>query len=410
MASGNRPRALALALAALLPAVHADESAEREHLRALRDQAAAIEAAAQQALRPSWLTDTPSGPAAQAGVTLGRTEATRWARAAETAQAEACAALDTDCASAPPDVAPPPERLVTILVSRGLGDAALRAVFTAAAASTSTDAAVRIVFRGIGKGESMMDFVRAVHALLAGLDPPPTVEIDPRPFQEAGAQAVPLMLCSTPDGEVARVAGLTDPAWLLEQVRAGRTGDLGQRGPLAPITEPDLLAEIERRIRALDVDALKERAQASYWKRARFEHLPPATEPRERRIDPTVEARADIVLPDGRVLAHAGERLNPLDRLPFTLRLVVFDASDPAQVALARTLGEAPGARALYLATRFERERGWDGYTSVEDTLDEPVYLLTPDVRERFALERVPATVEAEDRAFVVREFVSGRP
>ena len=58
----------------------------------------------------------------------------------------------------------------------------------------------------------------------------------------------------------------------------------------------------------------------------------------------------------------------------------------------------------LYLATRLERSRGWEGLASVEDALDAPVYLLTPDVRERFALERVPAFVEARGRVFVVAE------
>ena len=58
----------------------------------------------------------------------------------------------------------------------------------------------------------------------------------------------------------------------------------------------------------------------------------------------------------------------------------------------------------LYLATRLERSRGWEGLASVEDSLDAPVYLLTPDVRARFALERVPAFVEARGRVFVVVE------
>ena len=40
----------------------------------------------------------------------------------------------------------------------------------------------------------------------------------------------------------------------------------------------------------------------------------------------------------------------------------------------------------------------------MEDTLDAPVYLLTPDLRERFALERVPAFVESRGRVFVVAE------
>jgi conjugal transfer pilus assembly protein TraW len=183
-------------------------------------------------------------------------------------------------------------------------------------------------------------------------------------------------------------------------------GDLGVRGPVAAIAEADLIEEIHRRIAALDLDALRAKAIVSYWRRARFEHLPAATEARERRIDPTIEARCDITLPDGRTLVRAGARVNPLDHLPFGLRLVVFDPTDGVQVRTAQALGETAGAlRPLYLATRFDRDAGWEGFRAVEDTLDEPVYLLTPDVRERFALERVPATVEASDRSFLVREI-----
>jgi len=84
---------------------------------------------------------------------------------------------------------------------------------------------------------------------------------------------------------------------------------------------------------------------------------------------------------------------------------VVFDATDERQVATARLLGrEAGERRVLYLVTQLERSRGWEGLTSVEDVLDAPVYLLTPDVRARFALERVPAFVEARGRVFIVAE------
>ena len=107
---------------------------------------------------------------------------------------------------------------------------------------------------------------------------------------------------------------------------------------------------------------------------------------------------------------RAGASANPLDHLPFTRRLVVFDPTEPGQVRQARELGEAPGSPPLYLATRFDRDAGWEGFRAVEDTLDEPVYLLTPDLRERFALERVPATVEASGRTFLVREYPPERP
>ena len=91
------------------------------------------------------------------------------------------------------------------------------------------------------------------------------------------------------------------------------------------------------------------------------------------------------------------------------MRLVVFDATDQRQVETARRLGsEAGERRVLYLVTQLERTSGWDGLSAVEDALDAPVYLLTPDVRQRFALERVPAFVETRGRAFIVAEVPPG--
>jgi len=188
-------------------------------------------------------------------------------------------------------------------------------------------------------------------------------------------------------------------------VLAGERGDLGVRGPVKAVTEPDLIAELQRRLAVLDLEKLREHALERYWQRVAFEDLPVAAEPRTREIDPTITAPRDVHTADGTLLVRAGETLNPLDRLPFTQRLVVFDASDERQMATAKRLGrEAGELRVTYLATRLERRLGWQGLTSVEDTLDSPVYLLTPDVRARFALERVPAFVEARGNHFLVAE------
>ncbi len=371
----------------------AAQSSERADLRALRDQAGAIQEAVSGTTLPDWLR-AGSGASARAGETLGAAERERMHRLI-TAQMPAVPAANA-----------PPTQTITLLVSRALGAAALRDIFASAAGPD-----VRIVFRGVAEGEPLLDFMRGIHAELDGLDPMPAVELDPTPFREAGAEAVPLMILSGPDGEIARVAGLSDPAWLQAQVAAGRTGDLGVRGPVEAISEPDMLEEIARRIAALDLAALREQALARYWTRAVFEHLPAAREPRTRVIDPLIEAKADIALPDGTLLVRSGERLNPLDRLAFGLRLVVFDPTEPAQVRMARMLGESAGAlRPVYLATRFDRDAGWEGFRAVEDALDETVYLLTPDVRERFALERVPASVESAGRVFLVREHPPEQP
>jgi conjugal transfer pilus assembly protein TraW len=171
------------------------------------------------------------------------------------------------------------------------------------------------------------------------------------------------------------------------------------------VTEPDLIAELQRRLAALDLERLREQALERYWQRAVFQELPVAAEPRIREIDPPITAPREVRTADGTLLVRAGETVNPLDRLPFTQRLVVFDAGDERQVATAKRLGRDAGdLRVTYLATRLERRLGWEGLTSVEDALDAPVYLLTPEVRARFALERVPAFVEARGNVFLVAE------
>ncbi|CRI66360.1 conserved exported hypothetical protein [Thiocapsa sp. KS1] len=379
----------AVSVLLLLAPTASAQASERADLRALRDQAGAIQEAVSGTALPDWLRNPPDA-SARAGEALGTAERERMHR------------LTSVQMPAVPDATATatPTQTITLLVSRALGAAALRDIFATAARPD-----VRVVFRGVAEGEPLMDFMRGIHAELQGLDPMPAVELDPTPFREAGAEVVPLMILSGPDREIARVAGLSDPAWLRAQVAAGRTGDLGVRGPVEAISEPDMLEEIARRVAALDLAALREQALARYWTRAVFEHLPAAREARTRVIDPMIEAKADIALPDGTLLVRSGERLNPLDRLAFGLRLVVFDPTEPAQVQTARTLGESAGTlRPVYLATRLDRAAGWEGFRALEDALDETVYLLTPDVRERFALERVPASVESAGRVFLVRE------
>ena len=233
----------------------------------------------------------------------------------------------------------------------------------------------------------------------------PEVVLDPTPFAAAGMDIAPVLLAHGPDGELARVAGLADPLWLRVAGAGWRARRPGGAGSDEAVTEPDLIEELQRRLAALDLERVRDRALERYWRRVTFEELPVAAEPRTREIDPTITAPRDVHSADGTLLVRAGETLNPLDRLPFTQRLVVFDATDERQVATAQRLGrEAGERRVLYLATRLERSRGWEGLASVEDALDAPVYLLTPDVRQRFALERVPAFVEARGRVFIVAE------
>jgi conjugal transfer pilus assembly protein TraW len=265
----------------LAPLAAVGDAGLDEALRAIRDQAAAIEQWTESAETPAWLATNPLDTASAAGEVLGQELRERFReglpkvsacrdlgqacptgtpretgasrdRALVTVQVRSPAEPDTD--EGPTATAIHAQAVtITVLASRSLGPAQVKKIFAFAADTPR----VRVAFRGVAEDQSLMDFVRQIHGLLAGIEPVPEVVLDPTPFAAAGVDIAPVLV---------------------------------------------------------------------------------------------------------------GER------------------------------------HVLYLATQLERSRGWEGLASLEDALDAPVYLLTPDVRQRFVLQHVSAFVEARGRVFIVAE------
>ncbi|MFZ5593758.1 MAG: type-F conjugative transfer system protein TraW [Pseudomonadota bacterium] len=180
------------------------------------------------------------------------------------------------------------------------------------------------------------------------------------------------------------------PAWAW-----AATGHLGVIGPVYPIAEEDFLKYIERKLqeakRSGKLDALGKTMRDKT--RERLETLPPlagvrtTTEPRSFTFDPSITLPQDIRTPEGQVLAAAGTRINPLDTVSMTKRLLFFDGRDPRQRRLASQLIAEHGMRlkpVLVAGDFMPLSRDWQT----------PVYydqagLLTA----RFGIEQVPALV-----------------
>lgn len=92
--------------------------------------------------------------------------------------------------------------------------------------------------------------------------------------------------------------------------------------------------------------------------------------------------------------------------MPFDQKLVVIDPTQPWQVALAKREYADHGTNltVTVMATQIPTASGWDLFNSVQDSLDAPLYLLPPDMAERFQILRVPSVVTADTRNFIVRE------
>ena len=99
--------------------------------------------------------------------------------------------------------------------------------------------------------------------------------------------------------------------------------DLGVRGATWPVAEPDLLAGIEARLEEMQRSGALARLQEEARARARQKleepdpvpGIVPARSERTRLFDPAVTVERDIRTPDGALIAAAGTRVDPLERV-----------------------------------------------------------------------------------------------
>lgn len=140
---------------------------------------------------------------------------------------------------------------------------------------------------------------------------------------------------------------------------AASAKDLGVRGATWPVAEPDLLAEIEARLLEMQRSGALARLQAEARERARSrleepEPVPgiaPAREERSRTFDPAIVVERDIRTPDGILIAAAGTRVDPLERVGLTRDLLFVDGRRDAEIAWA--LGHGRPAKVVLLAGRL---------------------------------------------------------
>lgn len=132
------------------------------------------------------------------------------------------------------------------------------------------------------------------------------------------------------------------------QAENARANDLGVRGEIFPVIEPDLFSQIAAKFAAMEdageVDRinqmLRERSVARMERPPAVPGLSRTSSPRAFHYDPTVTLIEDITTPDGQVIARAGEQFNPLDYTPMRQRIIFFDGDDAEQATWAKAQTE----------------------------------------------------------------------
>jgi conjugal transfer pilus assembly protein TraW len=128
---------------------------------------------------------------------------------------------------------------------------------------------------------------------------------------------------------------------LLCGLSTARAADLGTWGDLYPIAEPDLIGTIEQRLGDMEKsgelaqkqDEFKQRVIENSLRPAPVRGLAIAQENTTRLYDPSFIVSQDISDHQGTVFAKKGQRVNPLDSVPFIQTLYFLDADDMHQLA-----------------------------------------------------------------------------
>lgn len=291
-----------------------------------------------------------------------------------------------------------------IFVSTAMPEPDLKAVLEVA--SDRPD--VHIVFRGVPKEGGVDGFMQRLRVLSEGLDRPAPMTIDPPLWQQYKITVVPTIVTLVEGIEIGRATGTSNPVWMDEQL-ATRKGDLGRYGEVVLPSEPDMEDVLREAVASIDEEAYKRKLEQSFWHTQVAASLPAVTEARQRRVDPSVEISRDVVLPDGRVLAKQGDRINPLLAVPFGQRLIVIDASDPNQRAMAKRLARDAGALRVVVMTTQTPDPDGDGFDTWDkwqNDIEQTLFLLKPEMKTALQVTRVPTMIEADGDRLVLDEML----
>lgn len=336
-----------------------------------------------------------------------------------------------------------------LFISYSLGEIALKEVLETA----SQDQSIALIMRGIPEGMDIWGGMAQLQRLAAEYDPMPNIVLDPTLFEKYQVDIVPTLIFlekdeleleplsreeldklynplnpnyETPNQElggaeqgqpksvllkeIARVSGLTDPEWIKRQIKQNQKGNFGIKGPVLEIAERDLIEVMKERVLQVDWEEKKRLAGERFWNNQKFIYLPTNQKEQIHYVDASVTVTRDIITPDGQFIAQAGDTVNPLATRPFTQAIVVFNPAEKKQLHWIRdalpAIEKGKGVKkVVYIATQLDTDDGWEGYEALTNELQAHVFLLTPDVRDRFELRSTPSVITANETHFVVHEL-----
>ncbi|NTZ40903.1 conjugal transfer protein [Enterobacter sp. JMULE2] len=293
---------------------------------------------------------------------------------------------------------------ITIFASFSLPDNVLEDLL-----KTASENKARVVFNGLKKGTTRITETQAAinQVLVKAKVDSPLVTIDPDSFSQYPINQVPTII-SREENRYAKMVGSFNVDYFKQEIKNKPGQDLFPiAGPTYPVEEKSIITELEERSQKYDWEGAKKRAIADTWKNQWMTNLPPAAEHKEWLIDPTVRVTQDVKDKQGRVIATAGELINPLSRFPQSLTMIVFDPLNPGQLEWAEKQYKTRlgSGQVMPMFTRIGQENGWDNLNDLREKFNGKVFKVNEQIINRFQIKNTPALVTTETNRFRVTQY-----
>ncbi|HCM9429395.1 TPA: type-F conjugative transfer system protein TraW [Enterobacter hormaechei subsp. xiangfangensis] len=182
--------------------------------------------------------------------------------------------------------------------------------------------------------------------------------------------------------------------------------DLGTWGHLWAPAEPDLLVFIQQRLESMEQsgemkklqDEAVERVKKNAVRPAPVQGLTPAVRYRATVYDPTFTVAETITDMKGNVVARKGDRVNPLDKVPYNQTLFFIDGDNEDQVKWTKKQISGITDFKIILVNGNIRE--------TSEALDEQIFFDQSGVlTAKFKFEHTPTRITRDGRVLKIEEI-----
>ncbi len=281
---------------------------------------------------------------------------------------------------------------VVVLISLGMPKEVIRNLFE----QVVSDPALRdqTMFLMQGWDNSAQGFQKTVselHYLQPDGKYKVSIAVDPSWFEKLHLKTVPAVLVvNEPSMGMIEGDGLSIRD-AVSRIRARK--DLNKvYGHIWRVTEPDPMQELKEKVAHTNWQQVQAKASANMWQgvAAKSPGMPETPQSTTQYFNPSIVATRTIRLPDGRVVVHKGELINPLAQpLPWqSLRYISFNADKPWEIRQALQWSHEYPTAKIMMAAPPATTQGW---AQLEQAFGKPLFVLEPAVAARLGIQELPS-------------------